>query len=320
MNQNKQRILIVAEDPSVGERIKKLLGQGRKDLIVYAVESSLQAIDSIYGDPPDLIMIDNSLEEGGGRVLCNRVKTDQVFGHLPIILMVDIEGGLSLLDWESTYIDDYVHIPIDVEELISRVSLTFARTRRVWDANPLTRLPGNHSIMKEMQRRIDGGLCFAVGYADLDNFKPFNDKYGFYRGDEVIKMTARLLTNTIRELDSADAFVGHIGGDDFVFIVPPDSLDGVCREIIRNFDMIIGNFYDEEDRVRGYIGSKNRKGEEERFSILSISIGVVTNERRDIRHIGEISTIATEMKAYAKTVKGSNYFKDQRAESGKVYG
>jgi diguanylate cyclase (GGDEF)-like protein len=153
---------------------------------------------------------------------------------------------------------------------------------------------------------------------DLDHFKSYNDKYGFLRGDEILKMTARLLTNAIRKLGSPEAFVGHIGGDDFVCIVPPDRLDGVCQEIIKNFDMIVGNFYDEDDRIHGYIESTNRKGEKEHFPIMSISIAVVTNKHRPIQHIGQVSAIAAEVKKRVKSMPGSCYVKDlRRAKNGK---
>jgi diguanylate cyclase (GGDEF)-like protein len=153
---------------------------------------------------------------------------------------------------------------------------------------------------------------FTIGYVDLDNFKSYNDRYGFLRGDEVIKMTARLVTNSVRKLHTADAFVGHIGGDDFVFIVPPDRSDDVCQEVITNFDLIVGDFYDEGDRVRGYIDSVNRKGKKEQFPIVPISIAVVTNEYRPIKHIGEVSSIAAEIKNRVKSMQGSNYVKDLR--------
>jgi len=157
--------------------------------------------------------------------------------------------------------------------------------------------------MKEIQGKIDSGLPFAIAYVDLDNFKSYNDRYGFVRGDDILKMTARLLTNSIRQLDSTQAFVGHVGGDDFVFIVSPDQLDGACTEVIRNFDVIIGNFYDEEDRICGYIESTNRKGENERFPIISLSIAVVTNEYRPIMHMGQVSAIAAEVKKRVKSMK-----------------
>jgi diguanylate cyclase (GGDEF)-like protein len=209
-------------------------------------------------------------------------------------------------------IDDYLHRPLNDRDVLARVSMVFARAERVRDANPLTRLPGNYSIMKQIQARIDTGDHFEVAYVDLDNFKSFNDKYGFLRGDDIIKITTRLLTNSVRKIQSAEAFVGHVGGDDFVFIVPPEDMAHVCQEVIRNFDLIVGDFYDEEDRAKGCIESTNRKGEKETFPLVSLSIAVVTNEHRPIKHIGEVSAIAAEVKKLVKMMPGSNYHKDLR--------
>ncbi|MBW1739781.1 MAG: diguanylate cyclase [Deltaproteobacteria bacterium] len=312
MTQNKKRILIVDGDPSNAQEIERLLKAGGDQFIVYTAASSLHAIDTIYSEPPDLVMINPSLEANGGNDLCSRIKSDTVFGHLPIIFLLDAAGLDADINWEKTPVDDYLRKPLDPKEVQNRISLAFARATRVGDANPLTRLPGNHSIMKKIQGRIDRGLPFAVAYVDLDHFKSYNDKYGFLRGDEILKMTARLLTNAIRKLDSPEAFVGHVGGDDFVFIVSPDQLDGVCTEVIKNFDLIKGNFYDEEDRIRGYIDATNRKGEKERFPIISLSIAVVTNEYRPIKHIGEVSAIAAELKKRVKSMGGSKYLKDLR--------
>jgi diguanylate cyclase (GGDEF)-like protein len=233
-----------------------------------------------------------------------------------VVIFPSLDHVLEI-DWEDTPVDDYFQKPFDPRQIQSRISLIFTRAARARDANPLSRLPGNHSIMRELQTRIDKEAPFAVGYVDLDNFKSYNDKYGFLRGDEILKMTARLLTNAIRTLDSPKAFVGHVGGDDFVFIVPPDKLNSVCRELIKNFDLVVGDFYDDKDKRRGYIDSKNRKGQKERFPIVSISIAVVTNEYRPIKHLGQVSSIAAEVKRRVKSLQGSNYLKDMRGSKGK---
>ena len=319
MTQNRKRILIVDRSPADTQETEQLLKADREDFIVHTVESPLQAIDTIYSEPPDLVIVDDSFGAAGNDNLCHRIKSDTVFGHLPIILLLD-EATLSAdINWENTPVDDYLQKPLDQGEMQSRISLTFARATRVGDANPLTRLPGNHSIMKEIQGQINSGRPFSIGYVDLDYFKSYNDVYGFFRGDEILKMTARLLTNAIRKLDSSGAFVGHIGGDDFVFIVSPDQLEGVCTEVIGNFDLIIGNFYDEEDRIRGYIQCANRKGENERFPLISISIAVVTNEYRPIKHIGEVSALAAGVKKRVKSIAGSKYLKDLRGSKDRSY-
>ena len=319
MTQNRKRILIVDKSSADTQDTERLLKAKGEDFIVYAAQSTLQAIDRIYGEPPDLIIFDHSLVAAGKDNLCQRIKSDTVFGHLPIILLLDEATVSADIDWENTPVDDYLRKPLDQREIQSRISLTFARATRAGDANPLTRLPGNHSIMKEIQKQIDSGHPFSIAYVDLDYFKSYNDVYGFFRGDEILKMTARLLTNAIRKLDSPGAFVGHIGGDDFVFIVSPENLDGVCTEVIRNFDLIIGDFYDEEDKIRGYIECANRKGEDERFPFISMSIAVVTNEYRPIRHIGEVSALAASVKKRVKSIAGSTYLKDLRGSKDRSY-
>jgi len=315
MTQGGKKVLIIDSDPSGADEIRRLLKKGSR-FIFYTAESLLLALDTIYSEPPDLIIVNQSLEGDGWKDLCSRIKADTVFGNLPILLILQPSKHDRKINWEDMPVDDYLKRPLDPKEIQARVSLTFARVARVRDANPLTRLPGNHSIMREIQARIDSESPFAVGSVDLDHFKSYNDRYGFLRGDEIIKMTARLLMNSIRKLDSPEAFVGHLGGDDFVFIVPPERLDSVCQEVIGNFDLIVVDFYDEEDRIRGYIDSTNRKGKKERFPIMSVSIALVTNQYRPIKHIGQVSAIAAELKKRVKSMRGSNYVKDMRGSKG----
>ncbi len=317
MTQNHKRVLFITGDPSHEDDTKRLLREVHEGrFVIHTAESSLHALDMIYSDPPDLVIVDQSLHEDTLKDLCCRIKADTVFGHLPIVLILKPAGNKVGLDWEDVPADDYLKRPLGAGEMRSRLSLVFARAARVRDSNPLTQLPGNYSITRQIQRLIDREDPFVIAYVDLDNFKSFNDKYGFLRGDDIIKMTARLLTNSVRKLGLPEAFVGHVGGDDFVFIIPPDTLDGVCQEVIRNFDLIVQDFYDEDDRIRGCIDSTNRKGEKECFPFVSISIAVVTNEFRPIRHIGEVSAIAAEVKKRVKSMPGSNYYKDLRGSKG----
>jgi len=316
MAQNKTRVLIIADDPAGSEELRNLFGESAIHFVINTAESSMHALDAIYSDPPDIMLVCQSSEGKGWVELCRRIRADTVFGYLPILLILEPSDGDLAINWSQVPVDDYLRKPITVNELKTRILLNLTRAARARDINPLTRLPGNFAIIREIQKRIDTALPFTVGYVDLDHFKTYNDKYGFLRGDEVIRMTARLVTNSIRRLEADDTFVGHVGGDDFVFIVPPDRLDGVCQEIIDNFILVIGDFYDEKDRTRGYIDSVNRKGETERFPILSVSIAVVTNEYKPIRHIGEVSALAAELKNRVKAMEGSCYLKDRRGSKG----
>jgi diguanylate cyclase (GGDEF)-like protein len=208
--------------------------------------------------------------------------------------------------------DDYVVKPFEPKELLARIRMVIRRTERDLEANPLTRLPGNVSILNELSHRIESNAPFAVCYIDLNKFKSYNDKYGFEHGDEVIRETARILIRTTQECGTPDDFIGHIGGDDFVIVTHLNAIDKICNKVILEFDKTSPSFYNETDRKNGYIIAMDRKGIEQKVSLLSISIGVVTNEFRDIEHVAQIGEIGAELKEFAKRLEKSNYVKDKR--------
>jgi GGDEF domain-containing protein len=182
------------------------------------------------------------------------------------------------------------------------------------NANPLTKLPGNLVIETEVKRRLEMGEPLAVLYIDLDNFKAFNDKFGFEAGDRILQFTAEVMKDTVAFMDQPGDFVGHIGGDDFIVVTNPDASERLCREIIRRFDADMPYFYPEEDRNRGYIISVDRQGQVQRFGLCSISIAVVTNESRRIEDFLALSSLAAEVKKVAKGIEGSSFARDRRAE------
>jgi GGDEF domain-containing protein len=181
------------------------------------------------------------------------------------------------------------------------------------DANPLTRLPGNLAIEKALLERLQRRRPFAFCHVDLDNFKAFGDYYGYARGSEVLKMVGQALVR-LSGGEIRDMFIGHIGGDDFVLICPPGRVSGLCREMIKEFDAAIPGFYDQEDRERGYIISRDRNEVVQQFPIMTVSIAVVTNERRDITSPMQIAEIAAQLKKYAKSFPKSIFVIDQRRE------
>jgi diguanylate cyclase (GGDEF)-like protein len=180
------------------------------------------------------------------------------------------------------------------------------------DASPLTRLPGGIAIENVLKKRIDSGQPLAFCVLDLDNFKAFNDRYGYANGSEVIKETARIVENAVKLKGSSEDFIGHVGGDDFVVITTPDYMRDVSTEVIDQFDRRIPEFYDVVDRERGHILGKTRQGVEMQFPIMTISIAIVTNERRKLTSALETSEIAAELKDYAKTIPKSVFVVDKR--------
>lgn len=180
------------------------------------------------------------------------------------------------------------------------------------DASPLTRLPGGIAIENVLKKRIDSGQPLAFCVLDLDNFKAFNDRYGYANGSEVIKEAARLIENAVKTKGTPDDFIGHVGGDDYVVITVPDVMREVASEIIARFDKRIPEFYEPADREKGYIYGKTRQGVDMKFPLMTISIAIVTNERRKLANALEASEIAAELKDYAKTIAKSVFVVDKR--------
>jgi len=192
-----------------------------------------------------------------------------------------------------------------------RVGRVLDRTRRDLAVNPSTALPGPGIIEQEINRQLELGEEFAVLYADLDNFKAFNDYYGYVYGDKIIRLTGRILRDIVFDL-CREGFVGHIAGDDFICVVPANLVDDVCQWIIKCFDAFVWYRYDEVDRERGYIETANRRGSIERYPILSISIAVIINRDREFKHIGELSRMLADLKKATKALPGSNYMLERR--------
>jgi len=208
--------------------------------------------------------------------------------------------------------DDYVTKPFDVTELLARVKAVLRRTKAARDTSPLTGLPGNFRIGAEIEARIEQGTSFAVVHTDLDNFKAFNDHYGFMRGDQAIKFCAEVLRQAVVDVDDDSAFIGHIGGDDFVAVVEAEVAEPFCKAVIDRFDDGILDYYDTADALRGYIEVTDRRGERFAFPVVSISLGVVSNINRPITSQWEASAVAVEMKEFAKKQHGSSYRIDRR--------
>jgi GGDEF domain-containing protein len=311
MSSSKHRILLLHNDPGEIERLSAWLA--KIDFTVVNGEAGGLALHELVQDPPSLVLAAEGVNGRSAETLARELRADPFLGRLPIIVFVH-EFRIGDLDWTALGIDDYIAIPYRPEEVTQRVRLCLSRLARSLDANPLTRLPGNSTILYETTSRIESRAPFALAYLDIDNFKSFNDRYGYARGDEVLGVACRILTTVVSELAGPDGFVGHVGGDDFVFMSSPHAIDTICQTLIKRFDLVIPDFYDPEDRQKGYIDSVDRKGHRERFPIMSLSIAVVTNEHREIDHPGDVSKIASELKKAAKALKGSVYVKDQRVQ------
>ncbi|WP_176629861.1 GGDEF domain-containing response regulator [Desulfolutivibrio sulfoxidireducens] len=306
----RQVVTLLTPDAAFAELMRGLWPDAEMEIAHFS--RGRGAIERLFNDPPDLLVVDSDLPDMPGLDVVALVKSENVYRQVPVIYVLG-QGGLdSDLDWLASEIDDFLIRPLTPPEVRARVFLTLARASRSFDANPLTRLPGNTSIIHRIQELIDRREDFALAYADLDHFKSFNDKYGFSRGDEVLMMTARVIVNTIRGFPGIKSFVGHVGGDDYVFIMPPGVVEAACKRLVATFDGIVPSFYDPEDRERGYIQSTDREGNMRTFPLMAISIAVVFNLDGRLTHYGEASQTAMTLKKKAKENPKSCYVLDKR--------
>lgn len=305
----RKNFFLITQNTDLRERLGALWPE--EDVTWMFFGRGSEALEHLFHCPPDLLVVDNVLADFRGEDLVRLIKSENVYRQVPVVLCIE-ENDLPL-DFSQIEIDDFLVCPFQSNVVKSRLDLAVFRASRELDASPLTKLPGNTSIIHKIQALIDTQEDFALIYADLDHFKSFNDKYGFSRGDEVLMMTARVIVNTIRGIAHMQSFIGHVGGDDFVCTLPADKAEQACKALISNFDSIVPNFYDREDRGRGCILSVDRQGKEQTFPLMAISLAVVFNAKGKLTHFGQASQIAMNLKKEAKKNPASSYVLDRRS-------
>lgn len=262
---------------------------------------------------PDLIIVNEQSINTDIIELCRRIRENEDNSITPVLVISssnDEEHKISIMKNSIEYIIPNIASQEYLYYAIRNITRLLSVNRTV---SPLTALPGNVQIQTELKKRLLRKETFQVLYLDLDNFKAYNDVYGFLKGDEIIKLTARIITKNIHSLEESDVFVGHIGGDDFVAIVDENvDHDKVCQDIIAEFDKEISKYFNDDDIERGYIEVYNRKGIVEEFPLTSISIGVVVADKKRFANILEIGEVGAQVKHLAKTTMGSSYAIDRR--------
>jgi len=271
-----------------------------------------EEIDVALKNIPFLIVINEDAIDRNVIDICKKIRTDEDNQITPIIVVSSNTDRKHRLNVLRESVEYYIKKPVDTDYLyytIKNLNRLLNINRRI---SALTGLPGNVQIHAELKKRISNKEEFSVLYLDLDNFKAYNDVYGFLKGDEIIEFTAQTILKCTHELFDEGSFVGHIGGDDFVAIIPTIEVENVCQSIIATFDKDVVRFFTDDDLDRGYIEVANRKGIIEQFPLTSISIGIVIGEKGRFSNILEIGEIGAQVKHVAKSIMGSSYAIDRR--------
>ena len=279
-------------------------------LLVFDQAAEVESI--VLRGHPCLLFIDGDSSSAAGMGLVRRLKSDAFTAIVPVTTLVGTHHPEQVQAWFGSGADEVISGLFSPAEQRARLDSMLVRTERDVSVHPSTRLPGTTEIEREIRRRLESTQEFAVCYADLDHFKEFNDRYSYYEGDRVIYILSRILHDVVKGLMAQRGFVGHIGGDDFIFIIPAGDISPVCSEILEVFDALIPLQYNDQDRRAGYFFGKDRRGQLHRVPLMTLSIGIVTNRHRKFAHPAQVSELATEMKSYAKTLPGSVFVVDRR--------
>lgn len=303
-----QEIYIINDNTQDANQIQSLFKDESFKIKIVKTEQ----IDIALRNIPSLIIVEEDHLKRDIIEFCKTIRANEDNGITPIIVLSSNTEKKHRVSVLETAVEYYIKKPIDVDYLyytVKNIMRLMYVNRRV---SPLTGLPGNVQILAELKKRVMNEEEFAVLYADLDHFKEYNDVYGFLKGDEIIKYTAKTIVRNVHSLKGNHCFVGHIGGDDFVAIVSKTDYEQVCQNILAEFDKDIHNFFTKDDLERGYLEVENRKGVMEQFPLTSLSIGVVEADKGRFKNILEIGEVGAQVKHVAKTIMGSSYAIDRR--------
>ncbi len=312
--QESPEVLVIEDDTDVCDLLEDALSLAGFRVRVAA--NGLDGLARLRESVPDIVLLDQQLPGINGSEVCRRIRRAPGLAAVPVVMLTAMSQPADQVAALDAGADDYVTKPFHVEGLTARLRSHIRRSRRERQLNPLTGLPGNLAIDEAIEERLASGEAFAVAWIDLDNFKVYNDRYGFYAGDGVIEATGRLVGTTMEALDPDRSFAGHIGGDDFVLVTPLDQADEAGRLIVDGFDRMALGFYSDEDRARGFIAAISRTGDERAFPLMSVTVAIVPCPAGRFRHPGEIAHVAGEIKHFLKQRPGSSWLVDRRTTPG----
>lgn len=300
-------VYIIDDDDSSMEIFKELFIEDKEYKFINV---KTEQIDIALKNIPSLIVINEDAIDRDVIAICRKIRKDENNTITPVIVVSSNGSRTHRLKILNESIEYFIKKPVDEGYLyytVKNLTRLLTSNRRL---SALTGLPGNVQIQAELKKKLMNGEEFSVVYVDLDNFKAYNDVYGFVKGDEILKYTSNIIVNQVRDINNG--FVGHIGGDDFIAIVPYQNIEKICQNIIANFDYGVKKFYNKRDFEKGYIEVANRKGIIERFPLTSISLAVVIADKGRFSNVLEIGNVAAQVKHAVKSVMGSSYAIDRR--------
>ncbi len=310
----KARILIADDEPHIRRILQFLLEQ--EGFEVAMAEDGEKALDVIAsGFQPDLILLDVMMPRMDGFAVLEKIRSEFKTKSLPVIMLTAKGDESDKVRGLRGGANDYILKPFSHDELLLRVSNLLENIQQGREANPLTGLPGNRAIEREITNRISKNGGFGFMYIDIDRFKSFNDYYGYARGDKAISYLTCVLVGCSNEFGSQNDFIGHVGGDDFVMITSVDCAENLACQIIERFDGGLSEIHDQKDYEKGYLQVKGRTGEMVNHPLITLTVALVADTDGQFAHPAELSDTMAELKRLGKTMTNSVVVKDRRSTS-----
>jgi diguanylate cyclase (GGDEF)-like protein len=305
----KPKILIADDDEEIRDLLRYAL-EG-EDYAVIEAHNGEEAVEKSRAEKPDLIILDVMMPKMTGFEACDVIRNDYTTCLTPIIMLTSLSQTKDKVTGIKLGADEFLTKPFEPYELTMRVEGLIRRTKEALAANPLTGLPGNVSVETDIKQKLEHNIPFSAIYIDIDNFKAYNDKYGFERGDGVIRFLATLVRDTVRRLGGKNDFIGHLGGEDFIVLTDPPRAEVICINIIEYFESHIPDHYDEDVKKRGYVWAVDREGNKIKFPLMTLSMGVVQNiTKGSFQHYSQVVDQARTLIQQAKAQPGNTFVKN----------
>jgi len=306
-------ILVVEDDAGVARMLSATLEmEGYHPLVACTGEEGVMLA---LREDPQLILLDLMLPGMDGFEVVQNLRGNARTAHIPVMVVSARHDAADKVRAFESHVDDYLTKPFNGDELLARIRTQLRHVQNL-QLSPLTGLPSGRRIEQAIEDRLAQPGQWSILYLDLDNFKAYNDVYGFVRGNDLIRLIAQIIKESMRERGAPNDFLGHVGGDDFILVTTPPYVEAICRRVIERWDAESQALYSPEDLERGTLIAVDRRGQRQTYPLVALSIGVVTNERRPITSLAEVSRVAAEVKRAAKSLHGSCWYIDRRASDG----
>lgn len=303
-NRLREKILIVDDIRLHRDRAAEILA--RRGYATVQAESGTRALDMVISESPDLVILDAYMPDVDGLDVVQRLKADPFTHHIPVLVFTGDTSKAFEIQSLQGGADGFVRKSFDPEELVAQVE---ALLRRNYQFNPLTKLPAAPYLHRQINARLAQNQPTAVIYADIDHFRPFNQLYGHLTGDQVLQQFARFMVET---LPARSAFVAHLGGDDFIAVLPPETAETFAQTLVEQYRTLRDGFYSPDDVARNYILVEGRRGELKQTPLMTLSVALVTNERRVLTNYIQVSDLLADVMRFLKAQGGGNWARDRR--------